>query len=90
MLNEVKARAMSKFRLTLSEINISEPNFEDINNSANPIVANNKKDLEQFLNDIFPPKNSKNFQKATTLLKKQQMEILKCRANIIYITRQKS
>ena len=42
LLNEVKARAMSAFRLTLSEINIPEPNFEDIENSANPIVANKK------------------------------------------------
>ena len=71
MLNEVKARAMSAFRLTLSEINKTEPNFEDIENSANPIVAN-KKELEQFLSENL---SNKKFQKATTMLKKQQMEI---------------
>ena len=66
LLNEVKARAMSAFRLTLSEINIPEPNFEDIENSANPIVAN-KKEFEQFLSDNL---STKKFQKATTMLEK--------------------
>ena len=66
MLNEVKARAMSAFRLTLSEINIREPNFEDIENSVNPIVAY-KKEIEQFLSDNL---STKKFQKATTMLEK--------------------
>ena len=86
MLNELKTRAMSVFRLKLSEINIPEFNFEDIKNSANSMVAN-KKELEQFLSDNF---SNKEFQKATTMLKKkQQMETWKYRANIICISWQK-
>ena len=67
MLNEVKARVMSAFRLTVSEINILEPNFEDINDSSNPIVANNK-ELKHFLSDNL---STNNFQKATTMLEKE-------------------
>ena len=57
---------MGAFRLTLSEINIPEPNFEDIKNYANPIVAN-KKEFEKFLSDNL---STKKFQKATIMLEK--------------------
>ena len=53
LLNEIKARAMISFRLTLSEIDIPERNFEEDERAANPIVATQQADKLSNEHDFF-------------------------------------
>ena len=67
LLNKIKARALSAFRLTLSEIDIPDCDFEEAERLANPITASSdedkissidNKEFGQFLNENLSSKNT--------------------------------
>ena len=54
LMNEIETRALSDFRLTLSEIEIPHRDFVEVEKAANPINADDPKlcsKMEEFLNE---------------------------------------